>query len=206
MPAPEVALNEVWCCLKREGKSGGEIFNTIKAMRKRGELKTRKQNSPEALRKWAKEHHLPELLKMEPKLQKIGLAVETLVRKDASLDEALESLRPRFRVRTEGHPMNLVPMELLELVKKAAPPEAEVVTLPWTYEDEDYNIAIVMPDTFDYLEAQQIEDRLIDAVIDYDAAYHTSLSVKSCVNGTWHSLACAEAGIKEESSNADHHC
>jgi len=62
---------------------------------------------------------------------------------------------------------------LLELVQKTAPPEAEVVPLSWAYEDEDYNIAIVMPDTVDRLEARQIEDRLIDVVMDYDAAHGT---------------------------------
>ena len=51
--------------------------------------------------------------------------------------------------------------DLLELVRKTAPPEADVVPLSWAYEDEDYNIAIVMPDTVDHLEgARQIEDRL----------------------------------------------
>ena len=43
--------------------------------------------------------------------------------------------------------MNPVPMELLEFVKKMVPSEVEVVPLPRTYEDEDYNIAVVMSDT-----------------------------------------------------------
>ena len=71
------------------------------------------------------------------------------------------------------HALKPVPQALLELVKKAAPPEAEIVPLAWAYEDEDYNIAIVMPDTVDLLEAREIEDRLIDAVLDYDAAHGT---------------------------------
>ena len=66
-----------------------------------------------------------------------------------------------------------VPQDLLELVQRTAPPEAHVVPLSWAYEDEDYNIAIVMPDTVARLEARQIEDRLIDAVMDYDAAHGT---------------------------------
>ena len=70
-------------------------------------------------------------------------------------------------------PTKPVPQDLLELVQKTAPPEAEVVPLSWAYEDEDYNIAIVMPDTVERLEARQIEDRLIDAVMDYDAAHGT---------------------------------
>jgi len=55
------------------------------------------------------------------------------------------------------HALEPVPQALLELVKKAAPPEAEIVPLAWAYEDEDYNIAIVMPDTVDRLEAREIE-------------------------------------------------
>ena len=70
-------------------------------------------------------------------------------------------------------PTKPVPRDLLELVQKTAPPEANVVPLSWAYEDEDYNIAIVVPDTMDRLEARQIEDRLIDAVMDYDAAHGT---------------------------------
>src|SRR6266704_2238989 len=66
-----------------------------------------------------------------------------------------------------------VPEDLLALVKQTAPPEADVVPLLWAYEDEDYNIAIVMPDTVDRLEAREIEDRLIDVVMDYDAAHGT---------------------------------
>jgi hypothetical protein len=61
----------------------------------------------------------------------------------------------------------------VELVKKVAPPEAEVMPLPWDYEHEDYNIAVVVPDAVTYEEARQIEDRLIDAVMDYDAAHGT---------------------------------
>jgi len=70
-------------------------------------------------------------------------------------------------------PTKPVPQDLLELVQKTAPLEAHVVPLAWAYEDEDYNIAIVMPDTVERLEARQIEDRLIDAVIDWDAAHGT---------------------------------
>lgn len=41
--------------------------------------------------------------------------------------------------------MTFVPQELVELVKKAAPPEAEVTPLTWNYEDEDYTVAVVIP-------------------------------------------------------------
>jgi len=44
--------------------------------------------------------------------------------------------------------MKFVPQELQELVQKAAPPEAGIVPLPWAFEDEDSNIAVVMPDKY----------------------------------------------------------
>ena len=69
--------------------------------------------------------------------------------------------------------MQPVPQDLLGLVKKTAPPEADVVPLPWAYEHEDHNIAVLVPDTVAYEEARQIEDRLIDAIMDYDAAHGT---------------------------------
>lgn len=69
--------------------------------------------------------------------------------------------------------MKLVPMRLLELVKKTAPPEAEIIPLPWTYEDEDYTIAVVVPDTVDRMSARQLREHLIDAIMDYDDAHDT---------------------------------
>jgi hypothetical protein len=86
--------------------------------------------------------------------------------------------------------MKSTPQELLELVKKAAPPEAEIVPLAWAFEDEDYNIAVVMPDTIDRLTARQIEDRLIDAVIDWDAAHSTFTLCK-----VWRQHEMARAGV-----------
>jgi hypothetical protein len=86
--------------------------------------------------------------------------------------------------------MNPVPQELLELVKKAAPPEAEIVPLTWAFEDEDYNIAVVMPNTTDRLTARQLEDQLIDAVIDWDAAHHTFTLCK-----VWRQHEMVRAGV-----------
>lgn len=88
------------------------------------------------------------------------------------------------------HALDPVPQALLELVKTAAPPEAEIVPLAWAFEDEDYNIAVVMPDTIDRLTARQIEDRLIDAVMDYDAAHGT---FTLCM--VWHQRDRGLAGI-----------
>ena len=87
--------------------------------------------------------------------------------------------------------MKPVPTELVELVKKAAPPVAEVMPLPWAYEHEDYNIAVVVPDAVTYEEARQIEDRLIDAVMDYDAAHGT---FTLCI--VWREHEKANAGVR----------
>lgn len=87
--------------------------------------------------------------------------------------------------------MKLVPTELMELVKKVAPPEAEVVPLEWAYEHEDYNIAVVVPDTVTYEQARQLEGRLIDAVMDYDAAHGT---FTLCI--VWREHEKANAGVR----------
>ena len=89
------------------------------------------------------------------------------------------------------HTLEPVPQALLALVKKAAPPEAEIVPLAWAFEDEDYNIAVVMPDTIDRLTTRQIEDQLIDAVIDWDAAHHTFTLCK-----VWRQHEMARAGVR----------
>ena len=86
--------------------------------------------------------------------------------------------------------MKPVPQDLLDLVKKAAPPEADIVPLPWAYEDENYNIAIVMPDTIERLAARQIEDRLIDVVIDWDAVHGTFTLCK-----VWREQEMTRAGV-----------
>jgi hypothetical protein len=84
-----------------------------------------------------------------------------------------------------------VPTELMELVKKVAPPEAEVMLLDWAYEHEDHNIAIVVPDTVTYEEARQLEGRLIDAVMDYDATHGT---FTLCI--VWRESEKANAGVR----------
>ena len=86
--------------------------------------------------------------------------------------------------------MKAVPQELLELVRKAAPQEADVVPLSWAFEKEDYNLAVVMPDAVDRLTARQIEDRLLDVIIDYDDAHDTFTVCK-----VWRAQAMARAGV-----------
>lgn len=87
--------------------------------------------------------------------------------------------------------MKPVPTELIELVKKAAPPAAEVMPLPWAYEHEDYNIAVVVPDTMTYEKARQLEGHLIDAVMDYDTAHGT---FTLCI--VWRESEKANAGVR----------
>jgi hypothetical protein len=87
--------------------------------------------------------------------------------------------------------MKSVPRDLLELVQKTAPPEAEIVPLTWAFEDEDYNIAVVMPDGIERDVARQIEAQLIDAVIDWDAAHHTFTLCK-----VWRQHDIARAGVR----------
>ena len=69
--------------------------------------------------------------------------------------------------------MKPVPQKLLERLQKIAPPEAEVIPLSWAFEQEDYNIAVVMPDTTDRIAARQLEDRLLDVIMDWDDAHDT---------------------------------
>jgi len=86
--------------------------------------------------------------------------------------------------------MKAVPQELLELVRKAAPPEADVVPLPWAFEKEDYNLAVVMPNSIDRLAARQIEDRLLDVIMDYDEAHDTFTVCK-----VWRVREMARVGV-----------
>jgi len=69
--------------------------------------------------------------------------------------------------------MKPVPQELLERLRKVAPPEAETIALPWAYETEDYNIAVMVPDTMDRTAARQLEARLIETVMDWDDTHDT---------------------------------
>lgn len=75
-------------------------------------------------------------------------------------------------------------------MQKTAPPEADVVPLPWAFEKEDYNLAVVMPDAVDRLAARQIEDRLLDVIMDYDDAHDTFTVCK-----VWRAQEMARAGV-----------
>ncbi|MGH8070059.1 MAG: hypothetical protein ACRERE_33410 [Candidatus Entotheonellia bacterium] len=66
--------------------------------------------------------------------------------------------------------MKPVPKELLERIRESIPAGSEVIPLDWVYEDEDYNIAVLIDDGE---EPRIIEDRLLDPIIDYDEAHGT---------------------------------
>lgn len=84
-----------------------------------------------------------------------------------------------------------VPQDLMALMTKAAPLDAAIVPLDWAYEAEDYNIAIVMPDGVSREETRQIEERLIDAVMDWDAAHRTYT-----LTMVWQQHEMARAGVR----------
>jgi hypothetical protein len=54
-----------------------------------------------------------------------------------------------------------------------APPEATVLPLSWAFEQEDYNIAVVMSDLIDRMGARMVEDRLLDVVMEWDDEHDT---------------------------------
>ena len=66
--------------------------------------------------------------------------------------------------------MKPVPKNLLERIREVIPAGSEVIPLNWTYEDEDYNIAVLVDDRED---TRTIEDHLLDPIIDYDEAHGT---------------------------------
>ena len=66
--------------------------------------------------------------------------------------------------------MKPVPHVLLEQIQRLAPPDAAVVPLEWAYDGEDYNLAVFVGKGED---RRALEDRLLDAVMDYDEAHGT---------------------------------
>jgi hypothetical protein len=66
--------------------------------------------------------------------------------------------------------MKPVPHALLERLQQLAPPGAEVVPLEWAYDGEDYHFAVFVDEGED---RRALEDRLLDAVMDYDEAHET---------------------------------
>jgi hypothetical protein len=84
--------------------------------------------------------------------------------------------------------MKPVPKVLLERIREAIPEGSEVIPLDWAYEDEDYNIAVLVEDRED---PRTIEDHLLDPIIDYDEAHGT---YTVCM--VWHKREKALAGVR----------
>jgi hypothetical protein len=64
-----------------------------------------------------------------------------------------------------------IPKTLLERIKAVVPPGAEVVPLAFSYEDEDYNLAVFVDEDVD---RTCLQDRLYDLVFDYDDTHGTA--------------------------------
>lgn len=69
--------------------------------------------------------------------------------------------------------MKPIPQELFNLIKSISPAGAEVIPLSWPYEDEDYNIAVLVPDMMTADENREVETHLLDTITDYDEANGT---------------------------------
>jgi hypothetical protein len=66
--------------------------------------------------------------------------------------------------------MKPVPRALLERLQHLAPAGAEIVPLDWDHDGEDHNIAVFVDEGED---RRALEDRLLEAVMDYDEAHGT---------------------------------
>ena len=89
------------------------------------------------------------------------------------------------------HATQPVPEALLTLVQQAAPDALAIVPLEWAYEDETYNIAVVVPDTASRHDVSAMQDRLLDAVMDWDAAHGTYT-----LTMVWREREKASAGVR----------
>ena len=84
-----------------------------------------------------------------------------------------------------------VPQGLLKLLAKTAPADAAIIPLEWAYEDETYNIAVVVPDAVADADVRQMENRLLDAVMDWDEAHGTYT-----LTMVWREREKASAGVR----------
>ena len=85
--------------------------------------------------------------------------------------------------------MKPVPRSLLEHLHHLAPPGAEVVPRDWAYDGEDFNLAVFVDNGED---RRALEDRLLDAVMDYDEIHGT---FTMCM--VWPKREKARAGVRE---------
>ena len=84
--------------------------------------------------------------------------------------------------------MKPVPKELVARLAEKAPPGSEVIPLDWAYDGEDFNLAVFVDDKE---ERRALEDRFLDAVIDYDEAHET---FTICM--VWPKREKARAGVR----------
>jgi hypothetical protein len=71
-----------------------------------------------------------------------------------------------------------------------APPDATIIPLPWRYDAEDYNIAVLVPDTMTWTAIRALEARCVAAVMDWDDT-HDTFTV--CM--VWRQHDAARAGV-----------
>ena len=64
-----------------------------------------------------------------------------------------------------------LPQKLLAQIATLVPTDAEVVSLAFQYEDEDYNIAVFVSEATDRI---ALQDCLYDVIFAYDDTYGTS--------------------------------
>ena len=64
-----------------------------------------------------------------------------------------------------------VPKQLLAQIIALVPTDAEVVPLDFSYEDEDYNIAVFVSETTN---RAALQDRLYDLIFSYDDTHGTN--------------------------------
>jgi len=81
-----------------------------------------------------------------------------------------------------------VPKELVARLAEMAPPGSEIIPLDWAYDGEDFNLAVFVDDKE---ERRALEDRFLDAVIDYDETHET---FTICM--VWPKRAEARAGVR----------
>jgi hypothetical protein len=78
-----------------------------------------------------------------------------------------------------------LPKLLLERIKTVVPPGVEVLPLSFRYEDEDYNIAVFVPEDVD---RQALQDRLYDLIFDYDDTHGTATLCYVWPQSEWASI------------------
>lgn len=64
-----------------------------------------------------------------------------------------------------------IPKTLLKQIQAVLPQGAEIVSLPFKYDDEDYNLAVFVPEAVD---RAVLQDQLYNLIFDYDDTHGTA--------------------------------